>query len=317
MSPRPEAASRLRRVLAMVPYIAAHGEVSIAELAEAFALGEDEVLADLELLPFCGLPPYTPDRLIDLAVVDGYVSVRFAEYFSRPLRLTPAEGFALLAAGRALLAVPGAVGDGPLAAALDKLEAVLGASGVLDVEVGEPDGVDVFRRAAAERERLEIDYWSFHRDAVGTRRVDPGAVVSVGGQWYVAAWCHQAGDERLFRLDRVRAVRPTGERFEPRPVEDVPASAFHGSATDERVTLDLPASARWVVETHPTEEVAEAGDGRLRVVLAVSGRAWLERLLLQLGPDARVVAPPGLRRAAAEAARRVLARYDGAAPEPG
>ena len=55
----------------------------------------------------------------------------FAPYFTRPLRLTAAEGFALLAAGRALLAVPGSDEHGPLATALDKLEAALGVSEVV------------------------------------------------------------------------------------------------------------------------------------------------------------------------------------------
>ena len=74
---------------------------------ERFEVSEGELERDLELLPLCGLPPYTADRLIDVWVVDGGVEIRLAEYFERPLRLTPAEGLALLAAGRALLSVPG------------------------------------------------------------------------------------------------------------------------------------------------------------------------------------------------------------------
>ena len=46
------------------------------------------------------------------------------------------------------------------------------------------------------------------------------------------------------------------------------------------------------------------------VVLDVSGMAWFERLLLQLGPAVRVVSPPELTGLAAEAARRVRARYE-------
>ena len=45
------------------------------------------------------------------------------------------------------------------------------------------------------------------------------------------------------------------------------------------------------------------------IVLDVSGMAWFERLLLQLGPAARVASPPELTGLAAGAARRVLARY--------
>ena len=45
------------------------------------------------------------------------------------------------------------------------------------------------------------------------------------------------------------------------------------------------------------------------VVLDVTGMAWFERLLLQLGPAARVVSPPELTTLVGEAARKVLARY--------
>lgn len=306
---RPQAADRLRRVLALVPYIAAHGEVSIAELARAFGAPEDGIRRDLEVLPFCGLPPYTPDRLIDVAIVDDHVSLRFAEYFSRPLRLTPAEGFTLLTAGRALLATPGSEPHGPLATALAKLEAALGAQEVLEVDIGEPEHLARLRGAAERRERLEIDYYSFGRDAVATRRVDPYAVVSLRGHWYLAAHCHQAADERLFRVDRIRGLRGTGEHFDPPAGASAPQDVFHASPEDTRVTLDLPASAAWVVESYPVESVEPKRGGRLRVVLPVSARPWLERVLLLAGPDARVVAPAGWKGVAADAARRVLSRY--------
>ena len=129
MSPRPLVGPRLQRVLAVVPWVLAHPGVTVTELAERFEIPEAELERDLALLPLCGLPPYTADRLIDVSVIDGEVEIRLAEYFERPLRLSPAEGLALLAAGRALLAVPGADAAGPLATALDKLEHALGARG--------------------------------------------------------------------------------------------------------------------------------------------------------------------------------------------
>jgi predicted DNA-binding transcriptional regulator YafY len=44
-------------------------------------------------------------------------------------------------------------------------------------------------------------------------------------------------------------------------------------------------------------------------VLAVSEPAWLERLLVGLGPDATVVAPPELVELAPTAAARLRTRY--------
>ena len=66
-----------------------------------------------------------------------------------------------------------------------------------------------------------------------------------------------------------------------------------------------------MVESYPTEEVDTEPDGRLRVVMAVSEQALLERLLLRLGPAAVVVGPDDLPGFRAAAARRVLSRYGG------
>jgi hypothetical protein len=41
----------------------------------------------------------------------------------------------------------------------------------------------------------------------------------------------------------------------------------------------------------------------------VSGDAFLERLLLRLGPEAKVIAPSSRKRAQQDVAKRVLARY--------
>jgi proteasome accessory factor C len=312
VSPRPLVGPRLQRVLALVPYVLAHPSVTLTELAERFEISELELERELELLPMCGLPPYTADRLIDVAVVDGEVTIRLAEYFERPLRLTPSEGLALLAAGRALLAVPGSDSRGPLARALDKLEDALGTRGRLAVDVGGGgDHLERLTEAVAAHERVEIDYYSFARDEMTTRLVDPWRVFHAFGAWYLAAWCHRADDERLFRVDRVRAVRATGTHFDPPPPtdDDLPELVYTPRPDDPRVTVWLGPSASWVVESYPNESATEDENGAWQVVLAVSELAWLERLLLSLGPAAAVEAPPELHHLAAHAAQRLRARY--------
>ena len=306
------AASRLRRMLALVPWILTHPGTTIGELALRFEVPESELEADLELLPMCGLPPYSADRLIDVIVGDdGAVDIRLAEYFERPLRLTPSEAVALVAAGRALLAVPGSDDAGPLATALDKVEQALGARGVLTVDVGSTDQLERLTAAAHDGEQLELGYYSAARDELTTRVVDPVRVFHAVGTWYLAAYCHRAGADRLFRVDRIRAVRPTGARVPPRPVadDDLADLVYRPAPTDPRVRLRLAPDAAWVAETVPTEEVTTRRGGGCDVVLAVSGAAFLERLLLQLGPSARVLDPPEAAAARVDAARRVLDRY--------
>jgi len=310
---RPQSATRLQRVLALVPWIAAHPGVTLDELAARFEVDVGELEADLELLPMCGLPPYTADRLIDLVVGDdGAVSVRLAEYFGRPLRLTPSEGVALLAAGRALLGVPGSDPEGPLATGLEKLEHALGATGGLAVHVGATDHLQQLRDALDDRAQIEIDYYSSARDEMTTRVVDPVRVFHALGAWYLAAWCHRAQGDRLFRVDRVRAVRSTGLAVttEHAGGEDPDADLVYRAAPDDpRVRLRLQRGAAWVAESIPVEERRARRGGVTEVVLAISGQAFLERLLLSLGPAATVLGPPEAKDVAASAARRVLARY--------
>ena len=104
------------------------------------------------------------------------------------------------------------------------------------------------------------------------------------------------------------------ESFEP-PASPSTYAVYTPSADDPRVVLDLSPAARWVLDDHPVEAVEERPDGWCRVTLAVSARPWIERLLLRLGPEARVVDATGDLAGvpiAADAARRVLARYEAA-----
>jgi proteasome accessory factor C len=309
VSPRVEAEADLQRVLAMVPWLAAHRGVTKDEVAARFGITREQLERDLGLIMMVGVPPYSPGDYISVEYDGDTVDVWLAPYFTRSLRLTAAEGLALLAAGRALLAVPGSDTEGPLATALDTLEDALGTSSVV-VEFGAPEFLHVVQDAAAGGTRLEIEYWSAGRDAVTTRRIDPGPPFFALGEWYTDAFDHLRDETRMFRVDRIRAARPTDETFTP-SAPARPASVYNPRPDDTRVTVELPASAAWVAESVPAEQVEDLPDGGQRVVLAVSQHAWLERVLLRAGPEARVLDPPELRGLAAAAAERVRSRYRG------
>ncbi len=313
MSPL-NAQDRLRRMLAIVPWVAAQPDgATIEEICRRFELDAEQLQACLDTVFMVGVHPYTPDALVDVLVDHDRVQIRLPDFFTRPLRLTPAQAFALLAAGRSLQSVPGADPQGPLARGLAKLAEALGAdtSEVVEVDLGEVSGdaLAVLQRATAQGRTVEIDYYSYGRDAQGVRRVDPWRVQAEQGRWYLEGYCHSSDAVRVFRVDRIRRVSVLDEVFE-RPQGAGPLEVFRPEPTDPRVVLDLAPSAAWVVGQYPVEAVAEAPGGRLRVTLAVAARPWLERLLLRLGPDASVVdAPDELAGAGADAARRVLARY--------
>jgi proteasome accessory factor C len=318
VSPRTATADeRLRRLLALVPWVASQDGPTVEEVCNRFGCTERELLADLDLLFVCGVHPFTPDTLIEVDVADGRVWIKYADWFARPLRLTPAEGLALVASGTALLSEPGTDPDGPLARGLAKLAAVLGVDPdeAVEVELGDApaDVLALLREAATQRRRVEVDYYSYGRDTWARRTIDPYRVFSQAGQWYVPAWSHDAGGERLFRVDRMRNPVVLDETFDP-PADEPAAAVYHPRPDDPLVVLELDAGSRWVVEQYPMESVEDGDDGTTVVSLRVSEQAWLERLLLRLGPRARVV--EGAEGVAAAAAARVLARYSGSVASP-
>lgn len=302
---------RLARILAMVPWVVAHDGPTVEETCQRFGCTPTELTADLELLFLCGVYPYTPDTLVEATIEDGRVSIQYAEYFSRPLRLTAAEALRLLASAETLLGTPGTDRDGPLARGLAKLAASLGVDdGALDISLGAaaPDVLAVLRDAVTAGEQVDIDYYALGRDERSQRTIEPAGVFSSNGQWYVSAWCHQARAGRLFRADRVLTATANGRPRTGPPVDPAPAVLTDADPA-ATVVLDLAPDAHWVAAQYPLAKREDRPDGTLRVTLVVTERAWLDRLVLRLGPSATVVVRPTGWEGPAAAARRVRSRY--------
>ena len=309
------AEARLSRLLVILPWLMERREVRLDDVASTFSMSRDEVVRELELAAMCGLPPFV-DELIDVYIDGETVVVGVPRLFTRPLRLTAPEGFALLAAGRAAMQLPGADTDSPLGRGLAKLAAALGEEpddAALAVDLAPTEMVDLFVAATRRVERMRIRYWTASRDEVTEREITPRRVFHERGDWYVSADDHRSGERRTFRVDRVERADPTGVFDDPSddsPSPD-PASSVAWSADGSlpRVTLRLGPAARWVIEQYPVDSVVERARGHVDATFAVTSERWLERLLLRAGVHAEVISPPEYARLGVEAAERVLARY--------
>jgi proteasome accessory factor C len=314
--------SRLRRLLAILTWLAQVGETPIDEAAARFGLEPDALVAELEMAACCGLPPYTPDQLMEIVVTDTTVSAHLGEMLARPRRLSAREGFALAASGRALLAVPGSDENGALSRALAKLDRALGGESMV-IELDDPSMLGVVRRALETGSQLQIDYYSASSDEVSSRRIDPLRLFAGDGHWYVDAHCHKAGDERRFRVDRIQAAevldsaapRPRARPPEAETVDQAPEFEPFVPGPDIRtVRLALDPSVAWVVESIPAVTPPETSGDRIEVEVAVGGDAWLKRLLLRLGTAAQVVGPPEAASLLGDAAGQILDRYRPSGP---
>lgn len=307
---RVAAVDRAGRLLAMVPWVASQDGVAIDVICDRFSLTREELLADLGVLWFVGTPPYSPADLIEVDIEDDKVWIRYAQPFPDRLRLTPDQALALLTAGHSLLGVEGAESDGPLARALEKLGDALGVRGRVAADLGPISAglLEMLADSAARRAVLSIDYYSHARDDRTLREIEPGRLFIDQGSWYLDAWCRMAGGERTFRVDRIHRAAPRGELAQVRESIDpsIP-SALPPFSAKSRVELEVTEEGLRRLENIPFETVSGFVGGVCRVAISSVADPWLERILLRLGREARVVDGPKARRQ--EAATRILEVY--------
>ena len=297
-------AKRLTRILSMLPYVIANPGSSVEDLSERFGYRRKELIADLNLVFLTGLPGYGPGDLIDASVEDDEVYVDTADYFSRPLRLTPAEALALLASGMALTSA----GQGPpaLESAIAKLSRVVApeAEGGLVVDLKEPAFVDLLRSAVESSTVVDLTYTALGSGQTTERVVEPWSVFSANGNWYLSAYCRSAGDERVFRVDRIRNAASGAETFVPPEQAPPPEVRYTPGEEDVRARIRLGPAAHWVADYYPVEDL---GNGEIR--FSASDPAVAARLLLKLGEDAELLEGPEVAGLLARYRAAIRARY--------
>ena len=251
--PQATAGHRLNRLLAILVYLARVGEARVPELAARFSVSAAELLHDLELAACCGLPPYTPDQLIDLLVDEDRVVAEGLRELAHPRRLTPEEGFALAAAARALRwPCPEPTKKVTWRGRSPSLRRRSAPRGSPWRSTSRPPSVHSGRRSRpASRSRSTTSARRRRRRRHGSStRVRSS---SAKGKWYLDGW----GPTRRVasgasRSTRVRSVRPTG----------LPAGDGTSLSEAERDASSCPEAFLWRVRGRGGEGCT-AGRGSL------------------------------------------------------
>ncbi len=300
---------RLGRILVLLPYAIQHPGVTVSELANKFGVDKSDLLDDLNLVFLCGLPGYGPGDLIDVDLQEDRVYVRMADYFAAPLKLTPTEALALYAGAAAL-----AEEETALQRAVEKLGRALGVSGgnggpgvSISLEPTPAGHQTTLRDAIARKKQVHMEYFSASRSELSERTVDPWGLVAARGHWYLIGGDHRSGEERMFRLDRIKTVTETDtdahvpEEFDPEEYK----GAFRPVANEQTISFEIsPAVATWFEDYYPVTQTSSGKNGWRKVELIASSDHWAAILVLQLGNDVREVEPESV----VEAARALAAQ---------
>ena len=259
-------------------------------------------------------------------------TLRSEQYFLPPLELSDEE-LAALQTCFYLLEGKFAYSE-PLRLALQNL--ALGRPGfgepltqtAVAVEVSDPDysaemagRLAKLENAISKQRTVKFGYWSISRDEIAERTLNPYALLSDNGVWYVVGHDVDRNDIRTFRVSRIR----TDIRFATRRERDfrIPADfdidAYRGRPpwqVGDKVgvaRIEVGADTAWWVER------AYGNRGSLEDGVFVTPYASLALLTSWvLRQDGRAVPlePSALRGEVARSLRRVRDSHTGAPPEP-
>ncbi|QBI21719.1 WYL domain-containing transcriptional regulator [Egibacter rhizosphaerae] len=296
-------ATRIDRLLALVPWVLANPGATLDELANRFGGSPEDIAADLDVLGYCGVPGYGGGDLVETRVVGDRVTIRLADWFRRPLRLDLPQALGLLLAAHAVAAIPGgqpgiagseprAGGQALLEHAASRLAAALGIDEVpvaLDVTGDGDEWVADAREAVEGRRVVRLVHRAADAAEPTVREVEPWATIGADGWWYLRGWCRSSQAPRDFRLDRVHRLETTGELAAAPPPDATARPPGYRPAPDHPlVVLRVRSWARWQLEG--TGAVEEDGIAALRV----RSLDWAARLVLAGEGGLRVIDPPEL-----------------------
>ncbi|MDW5326700.1 helix-turn-helix transcriptional regulator [Plantactinospora sp. KLBMP9567] len=174
----------------------------------------------------------------------------------------------------------------------------------------DPTTTSALVAAVAARRRVLVSY----RTESGNEwdaEVDPWAVVVRYARWYLLCHAHHADAVRTYRLDRVRAVRETGQTFEPPdgldPVAALEENLGSGWEFPTRVVFDAPVAevAPWI--RPPMGRLEPSGDGCVLVGSTGNPSMYAQEWLPTVPFAFRVEGGPELRAAVAALAARLTA----------
>ncbi|MCU7825504.1 helix-turn-helix transcriptional regulator [Kitasatospora sp. DSM 101779] len=246
--------NRTARLYALVEELraAAPRSLTVAVLAARFEVSTRTVQRDLQTLMEAGVPVRAvPGRGGGWSVDAGTTLP--------PIHLTADEASALTAALAAVDAATPYAGaartaaqkitasmTGPASAAAREFAArVVALPGH-----GDPAIRIAVEQGLADHTVLRLSY----SDAAGResdRLVEPAGLLTADGRWYLIAWCRTRRAGRGFRLDRISAATPTGERAHPRDLAGLLRGSAAAGAGRPAVLAELAARPRQSEGTDP------------------------------------------------------------------
>ncbi len=317
--------SRIHRILRLITLLQSGRSYNARQLAEELEVSRRTVFRDLNMLELAHIPYYYEPESGSYRITGNF--------FLPPVNLTLAEALGLLLVAGHNGSESGIPLISDSAKAALKIESVLPRpvrqhvgtvmkrTSVSLGPVSRHEEIDVIfddlARAIIQRRVCRMVYVSFKDRRQLKLRVRPLRLVFLSRAWYLIAYSEDHGENRTFKLIRIRRLTPTRETF-PAVGEDLIDEHF-GQAWSmipegriykvhlhfEPMVAGNVSEVRW----HPSQRVEWNDDGSIEFYAEVDGLGELSWWVMGYGDQVEVLAPSALRKRIRQTASRMAEKH--------
>lgn len=297
---------RLARMLKIITLVKANPRMNRSDLARLCEVDSVRTIQrDINSLNMAGIPIYWSG--------EGYEIM--PNFFLPPLAMSIDEAFSLLLSAKAYCEGEGEFHKSTIESAMAKIIATMPENARKLFKLSEKK-ISIESRKASDlggmlgkllnaildTKQLRINYYSYSRNAISDRVIDPYALVFRKRAWYLIAYCHERKSIRTFRANRIRDAKYTGKLFIPPEnfsVDEYIGKSWNimiGEETEVIIKFDSEV-APLIKEViwHPTQQIEDLPDGSILFKAIVAGTKEVGFWVMSYGYHAEVLSPKSLR----------------------
>ncbi|MCK8061422.1 MULTISPECIES: YafY family protein [unclassified Fusibacter] len=295
------------RLLQIMLMMLNHNLVTAKELSIRYGVSIRTIQRDMDALSRMGIPIHSEQG------VHGGYSIPTGYRIDRHT-LTSKEQALIL---RTLRSVSGMVDDSDLNQAVAKISSVRATDVQLEpvwVDILPWDGNDQFsdligiiKQAIIDKKRLAFEYVK----ASGTtsqRKIDPFRVLLKGYSWYAYGFCHLRGENRLFKISRMRNLKRINENVYTTFSGEVPFA--NGEGHGEAIHVKCHKNIFYNGDTYidPSKVIFD-DEGYFEALLPFQIDHWTFGYLLSHSNYMEVISPKAVRDELLKRAKKAVDLY--------
>ncbi|MFA5928138.1 MAG: WYL domain-containing protein, partial [Candidatus Margulisiibacteriota bacterium] len=258
----------------------------------------------------------------------GYYYQEKGKFSLPPLKITEGDLFAMLLTEQALASVDSNYLYQKIEPSIQKLKLLF--RDQLEVDPSEifsfgsahqavltknvASSMETILKAIREKRLVQIQYHALWKNESSERIVEPYHL-RFNGKWYLAGYCRERKDYRLFVLQRIKSIKLLKEKFVPRDFsqEEIFGQSW-GVIKGEKAKVLLEfnrQTAPLILETcwHPTQKLEPQKNGALRMRLEVDGLLEIMNWILSFGSAVTVLEPKELKTQLSREAKEIARKY--------